>query len=335
MSKGDPKKTPADEEVLRASRRHTRRSFAVGAIAAAAGYGIYRWIDGSPHVGYQPLPLRRGLNFDAALSRALFNERGFAPTYRVDQSRDLRLNGVVGLDQQLVMDSWRLQMVGVAGAEKLPQYVKDVTTWQYRYVGDHPLPAIPDTKSPSGVGGPQQPSITERFEQMNRALQHRRVRGDDDAGPSDSALYDGTPGLLLAMGDLARFPKTELVTQFKCIEGWSEIVHWRGIRLRDLLMAYPPAKKADGTLPRYVYMETPDGYYYTGYNLSACLHPQSLLTMEMGGKPLTQEHGAPLRLHMPIKYGYKQIKRIGLIAYTDEMPDDYWGKLGYDWYGGL
>jgi DMSO/TMAO reductase YedYZ molybdopterin-dependent catalytic subunit len=55
----------------------------------------------------------------------------------------------------------------------------------------------------------------------------------------------------------------------------------------------------------------------------------------MGGQPLTQQHGAPLRLHMPIKYGYKQIKRIGLIAYTDQKPDDFWTKLGYDWYAGL
>ena len=59
------------------------------------------------------------------------------------------------------------------------------------------------------------------------------------------------------------------------------------------------------------------------------MHPQSLLVTEMrAGKPLGQWHGAPLRRHMPIKYGYKQIKRIGLIAYTDMRPDDYWTKLG-------
>jgi DMSO/TMAO reductase YedYZ molybdopterin-dependent catalytic subunit len=82
-------------------------------------------------------------------------------------------------------------------------------------------------------------------------------------------------------------------------------------------------------------METPDGDYYCGFDLKACRHPQSLLVTEMSGKPLPSWHGAPLRLHMPIKYGYKQIKRIGLIAYTDDKPDDYWTKLGYDWYAGL
>ena len=125
------------------------------------------------------------------------------------------------------------------------------------------------------------------------------------------------------------------MTQFKRIEGWSQIVHWGGVRLADLIDAYPPAKNPDGSLPKYVYMETPDGDYYCGFDLMDCMHPQSLLAMEMAGKPLTQFHGAPIRLHMPIKYGYKQIKRIGLIAYTNEKPDDYWTKLGYDWYAGL
>jgi hypothetical protein len=68
---------------------------------------------------------------------------------------------------------------------------------------------------------------------------------------------------------------------------------------------------------------------------AVCRHPQTLLVAEMAGKPLTQLHGAPLRLHAPTKYGYKQIKRIGLIAYTDLKPDDYWTKVGYDWYAGL
>jgi DMSO/TMAO reductase YedYZ molybdopterin-dependent catalytic subunit len=56
---------------------------------------------------------------------------------------------------------------------------------------------------------------------------------------------------------------------------------------------------------------------------------------EMMGAPLTEYHGAPLRLHMPTKYGYKQIKRIALISYTNTQPDHSWTKLDYDWYAGL
>jgi DMSO/TMAO reductase YedYZ molybdopterin-dependent catalytic subunit len=160
-------------------------------------------------------------------------------------------------------------------------------------------------------------------------------RGQEEAGESASGLAGATPGLLLSLDDVKRLPHRELVTEFKCIEGWSEIVHWGGVRFADLMAAYPPARNTRGQLPRYVYLETPFGDYYCGYDLNACTHPQSLLATEMSGAPLTQAHGAPLRLHMPIKYGYKQIKRIALIAYTDKRPDDYWTKLGYDWYAGL
>jgi DMSO/TMAO reductase YedYZ molybdopterin-dependent catalytic subunit len=143
------------------------------------------------------------------------------------------------------------------------------------------------------------------------------------------------PGLLLSMDDLRRLPHLELVTQFKCIEGWSQIVQWGGVRLADFINAYPPAKTPEGGRPRYIYMETPDGEYFCGFDMAACMHPQSLLVYEMGGQPLTPGHGAPLRLAMPIKYGYKQIKQIGLIRYTDTRPNDYWANLGYDWYAGL
>jgi DMSO/TMAO reductase YedYZ molybdopterin-dependent catalytic subunit len=143
------------------------------------------------------------------------------------------------------------------------------------------------------------------------------------------------PGLLLSMSDLRRLPHRELVTEFKCIEGWSQIVHWGGVRVADFINAYPPARTPEGRWPRYIYMETPDGDYFCGFEMAVCMHPQSLLVYEMGGQPLTPGHGAPLRLAMPIKYGYKQIKQVGLIRYTDTRPNDYWANLGYDWYAGL
>lgn len=93
------------------------------------------------------------------------------------------------------------------------------------------------------------------------------------------------------------------------------------------LERYPP-ELIDGKEPKYVYMETPNGDYYTGYYLHLMRHPQTLLVTEMMGAPLTQDHGAPLRLHMPTKYGYKQIKRIGLISYTNDRPDDYPDQAG-------
>ena len=327
-----------DHAVLQASRRHTRRSFVAAGVAVAAGYGFYRWVGDTHSLEMQPAPLRRALQTDAALSRLVFNNRALAPTYPLRRAQTLRVNGVVGLDLDIVSASWRLQMVGVAGAENLPQYVPDVTAWEYQYMhapagqdAGHDTKVKPSEDTAEKMS-PKSMVAKEMLIEQRAGMLHR---GLGEAGESYSTFPAKTPGLLLAMDDITKLPKRELVTQFKCIEGWSEIVRWGGYRMADLIAAFPPARKPDGTLPRYVYMETPNGDYYVGYDLHDCLQPQTLLVTEMSGQPLEQPHGAPLRLHTPAKYGYKQIKRIGLLAYTDTKPDDYWTELGYDWYAGL
>lgn len=321
------------ERAKQESAKRTRRSFLVAAAAAAGGYGFYRWIDRASQDQMLSSPLRDALNFNAKL----FHDHALAPTYEVKQSRELRINGNYGLKQDLVPESYRLQVVGVEGAKSRPEYVSDVTAWEYKYVAERAKYEGHDTKvAPGADTGPKMaPEFAKAMAEYEKAHAGKPRRGLEEAGNSDSTLEPGTPGLLLNIAHVTRLPRQELVTQFKCIEGWSEIVHWGGVRLRDFIDAFPPARNVKGELPKYVYMETPNGDYYTGYHLSECLHPQSLLVTEMAGKPLTQAHGAPARLHMPIKYGYKQIKRIGLIAYTDDKPDDYWTKLGYDWYAGL
>jgi DMSO/TMAO reductase YedYZ molybdopterin-dependent catalytic subunit len=82
-------------------------------------------------------------------------------------------------------------------------------------------------------------------------------------------------------------------------------------------------------------MATPDEEYYVGLDMKSALHPQTLLAWEMNGKPLELSHGAPLRLVIPVKYGIKNIKRIGTIRFTDQRPGDYWAEEGYDWFAGL
>jgi hypothetical protein len=361
----------ADAAVRAESGRRTRRSFLVAAVAAAGGYGFYRWIDRSPGDQLLPRPLRKMLDFNAKAARGVFDERGLAPTYPVERSMELRTNGNFGLKEDLLPESYRLQMVGVENAKRFAQYVDDVTEWEYKYAAKkEPGPVEHDTKvapkdeakvdpnsdagagegpmmqggpasTMSGTSGQDKPEtkLSPAFEAALAALKksqgNKRPRGQEEAGMSDNTLDPGTPGLLLTMEDVISLPHRELVTEFKCIEGWSQVVHWGGYRLADLIAKYPPARGPDWSPPKYVYMETPDGDYYCGFSTQACIHPQSLLVTEMTGRPLTQWHGAPIRLHMPIKYGYKQIKRIGLIAYTDMQPDDYWTKLGYDWYAGL
>jgi hypothetical protein len=353
------------EEIKRESARRTRRSFLVGGASAAAATWAAYAVQHSCDAGRIQWALRRVLDINARVSRAVFEERGLAPTYSVDRAVPLRLNGAVGLDQKLDVASWRLQLVGSRNPQASRFFAKDVGAWEYKYLGDMEDSAqAEDVKSAPGNGTrsktgedddekapPAQKqsdlnptgatdsdaavSVTEKFRVLAESMKKKRKEGDAEAGPSYSSLDVNTPGLLMSMDDLAaQLPRVELVTEFKCVEGWSNITHWAGFRLRDLLDLYPP-QKVNGRDPKYVYMETPDGNYYGGYDLAAARHPQSLLVTHMHGEALTQEHGAPLRLHMPIKYGYKQLKRIGLVAYTDVKPDDYWTKLGYDWYAGL
>jgi hypothetical protein len=360
------------DAVKRESAKRTRRSFVVGGVAAAASYGVLRAIDNSIPIGRLQAAFRHTMQTNAAINRFVFDERGLAPEYPVNRAKELRLNGVVGMDQTLQLASWRLQLAGVANAQSSPLYAKDVTAWEYEYAGAMAMDKqSEDVKSapksdvhldsgdpqPQAVDGPTPPpngedksagslnpngavdsaagaALAAHIEASLKSQQTKRNEGNGEAGASYSSLDIGTPGLLLQMSDLQKLPKVTFCTEFKCIEGWSEITQWGGYRLRDLMEMYPP-EKINGREPRYVYMETPDGNYYGGYDLSAARHPQSLLVTEMSGQPLTQQHGAPLRLYMPIKYGYKQLKRIGLIAYTDRKPDDFWTKLGYDWYAGL
>jgi DMSO/TMAO reductase YedYZ molybdopterin-dependent catalytic subunit len=136
-------------------------------------------------------------------------------------------------------------------------------------------------------------------------------------------------GTSLTLDDIRAFPRRTMVTEFRCIEGWSTIVQWSGARLADVMAKFPPPR---GT--RFVSMETPDRGYYVGLDIESAMHPQTLLAYEMNGAPLTWQHGAPLRLAIPVKYGVKNIKRIGRIAFASARPADYWAEQGYDWYAG-
>jgi DMSO/TMAO reductase YedYZ molybdopterin-dependent catalytic subunit len=149
--------------------------------------------------------------------------------------------------------------------------------------------------------------------------------------------------LMLSLDQIKTLPEVDTVTELKCIEGWSDPVYWTGVRLADLAARFGKAtrsgKPADlegspSDLFRYVSLSTPDMGYYVGLDIESALHPQTLLCYAMNHQPLTLEHGAPLRLVIPVKYGIKYIKWIGTIRFTDERPADYWAERGYDWYAG-
>src|SRR5579863_2675563 len=138
--------------------------------------------------------------------------------------------------------------------------------------------------------------------------------------------------LHIGIDELRQLPKTEIVYEFKCIEGWSQVSWWGGVKFSDLIQHY-------NLLPEtghdYVGLSTPDDQYYVGIDTPSALHPQTILCYEMNGTPLESRHGAPLRLIIPTKYGVKNLKRVGKIFFSNTRPRDYWFERGYDYYCGL
>ena len=160
--------------------------------------------------------------------------------------------------------------------------------------------------------------------------------GDDQGNPPE---WDGfqleSPGasaVSLQLSDVQSLPRQQITTKFCCIEGWSVVQKWTGVRFSDFTKKFlPPGSH----MTDYVYMATDGEDYFVGLDAKSVMHPQTLLVWEQNDKPLVYDHGAPLRLIIPVKYGIKNIKRIGLIRFTNQRPRDFWHEQGYDWFAGL
>lgn len=153
-----------------------------------------------------------------------------------------------------------------------------------------------------------------------------------------SGLASGKTVQLTAAELLSRFTRHEQITRLCCVEGWSAIAWWGGLRFADLLAAYPPAPGMRWAAMRSEVNLDSDGNsdpYYVSIDIPTAMHPQTLLAMHLDGKPLDVGHGAPLRLLVPMKLGLKNIKAITSIEYVVKEPADYWNERGYSKYDGL
>ena len=141
---------------------------------------------------------------------------------------------------------------------------------------------------------------------------------------------------------LAAFPLQDRIYRMRCVEAWSMVIPWQGIPLGDLLRRVEPTSQA-----RYVaftslldpkqmpgqrrgYLDWP---YVEGLRLDEALHPLTILASGLYGRPLPNQNGAPLRLVVPWKYGFKGIKSIVRIALTREQPPTTWNVAGPEEYG--
>ncbi|MEO8584067.1 MAG: molybdopterin-dependent oxidoreductase, partial [Flavitalea sp.] len=136
----------------------------------------------------------------------------------------------------------------------------------------------------------------------------------------------------VSLEDIKQLPKQEIIYDFKCVEGWDQISHWGGVKFSDFIDHYKLQEEAG---LNYVSFVTPDEEYYVGIDMPSAMHPQTLLCYEVNGKNLPSEHGYPLRLIIPVKYGIKNLKRIGSMSFSNNRPPDYWAERGYDYFSGL
>jgi DMSO/TMAO reductase YedYZ molybdopterin-dependent catalytic subunit len=132
--------------------------------------------------------------------------------------------------------------------------------------------------------------------------------------------------LSLTYDQLRALPRVEQVSTFHCVTGWSvQNVHWAGVRIRDVLAAARPL--SSGHALEFVSLEQPYVDYLT---LRQASLGDVMLAYEMDGRPLAQEHGAPLRLVIPEMYGYKNVKWLQQMNVVPQAIDGYWEGLGYD-----
>jgi DMSO/TMAO reductase YedYZ molybdopterin-dependent catalytic subunit len=138
-------------------------------------------------------------------------------------------------------------------------------------------------------------------------------------------IRDKTPWTLAALNAL---PQEQQITRLVCVEGWRVIGQWGGVRLSEFLRHVG----ADTTC-KYVSFQCADGYY-SSIDMESALHPQTILALSFLNAPLTPPFGAPVRLRIPTKLGFKNPKSLVQLAVTNVYPGGYWEDQGYNWFSG-
>jgi DMSO/TMAO reductase YedYZ molybdopterin-dependent catalytic subunit len=128
-------------------------------------------------------------------------------------------------------------------------------------------------------------------------------------------VSDKTP---LSLENLLALPQESQITRHICIEGWSQIGQWRGVPLHVFLRRIGADLRA-----RYVAFKCFDGYS-TSIDMRSALYPQTILAVDFEDAPLTPQWGAPVRLRIPVKLGFKSAKNLQAIEVTNAYPGGFW-----------
>jgi len=133
----------------------------------------------------------------------------------------------------------------------------------------------------------------------------------------------------LTLDQLMKLPGITQRVNHYCVEGWTAVATWNGVRVSELAKLVQPTGDAG-----YVDFASFDEDYHESWDLESAMHPQTLIAYGMDNHPLGPEHGAPARLHSPIKLGYKNTKYLTRVTFMPARNGGYWTDRGYEWYGG-
>ena len=231
-------------------------SFILFGVLVAIGIFAWKWLNRQPTEQMALKPLRKTLELNERLLKSTFDTGKLSKVYtEKDAVKNVRVNGLIGMQKAVDTSTWRLQVV--------------------------------------------------------------RANGDT---------------LKLSLPDIEKLPKVDVIFDFKCIEGWSQVTHWAGVPLKTFMDHYHLNTQEK---MNYVGLQTIDKKYYVGIDMPSALQSQTILCYEMNNKLLPMNQGYPLRLIIPVKYGIKHLKQIGTMYFSNEKPPDYWAERGYDYYAGL
>jgi len=229
------------------------------------------------------------------------------------------------------------------------------TTLTYRYFNPKPLPSA-EVKDISNIQVPKSYSTDEKQNTYDEITSYNNFYefGTSKDAPSRQAQKLVIRPWAVEVGgmvqkprtfdieDLLRFDQEERIYRLRCVEAWSMVVPWIGFPLKKLLDQVEPLGSA-----KYLAFETLydkgvmlssfsagiDFPYVEGLRLDEALHPLAILATGLYGKELPKQDGAPIRLVVPWKYGFKSIKSIVKITLTDKEPPTTWNIAVPEWYG--
>jgi sulfoxide reductase catalytic subunit YedY len=151
------------------------------------------------------------------------------------------------------------------------------------------------------------------------------------------------PGVIDVEQLLAWFPLEERVYRMRCVEAWSMVIPWVGFPLSALIKQAEPLASAKfvafetvfapNQMPNQKRSGVLDWPYVEGLRLDEAMHPLAIMAVGLYDEVLPNVDGAPLRLVVPWKYGFKGIKAIVKISFTDKMPPTTWNRMAPDEYG--